>query len=306
MSNNVIQWRSCGNAPELLAAISPWGDGTETGSAGDRFLYRGQACLKWPLMPTAFREGNQIYTENGWVKLPRPTNREQIRAEFETLKTFFQIGDRNGLRMPEDSQTLRHKLKQVEASLVDDDTIHWPPRELLSLLALAQHYGLPTRLLDWTTDPYVAAYFAARSQRDRKSSDDTEIAVLRMAADVLESAAEPWTGLSEEDLSMQLVTAPAADNPNLFAQRGVFTYLEKEDGYVGADGVKRFALEDVLRGVYEDDGDGLIQGFALPCTECNHLLDCLARAGYSTARLFPGFVGVVQQIEESREPRSAT
>lgn len=43
-------------------------------------------------------------------------------------------------------------------------------------LAIAQHHGLPTRFMDWTTNPLVALYFAVRNTNSR--SGDSAVYVL--------------------------------------------------------------------------------------------------------------------------------
>jgi len=42
------------------------------------------------------------------------------------------------------------------------------PEDKLSWLALMQHYGIPTRLLDFSYSPYIALYFALRERSENE------------------------------------------------------------------------------------------------------------------------------------------
>lgn len=231
--------------------------------------------------------------------------KNQIWCEFLLLKCFFEIADRQGLRLADDSQILRAKLQEWTVYLnnlclvependkndEEEKLASWPPRILLSLMALAQHSRIPTRLLDWTWSPYVAAYFAATNALRAHPNERPEylcVWVLFAAMfDLLESVIPGRQ-------TIVLVTVPTAQNANLRSQQGLFLLHRPQRGEIKANGIFHCTpLEQKLNGPLYS-----LEKLMLPVSEASELLRLLASQGVHGASMFPGFEGVAASIQE--------
>src|ERR1700739_1556162 len=58
-------------------------------------------------------------------------------------------------------------------------------KEELEWMALMRHHGAPTRLLDWTRSPYVAAFFAIAEAREDEESAIWAIDITPVGAEAI-------------------------------------------------------------------------------------------------------------------------
>ncbi|MBN1547189.1 MAG: FRG domain-containing protein, partial [Syntrophaceae bacterium] len=165
--------------------------------------------------------------------------------------------------------------------------------------ALAQHYGVPTRLLDWSDRPLVAAFFAARSAA--KNPSGKLLSVWALNLDWIINVAFPDARPAQKirKMSVYVVTAPRATNPNLHAQGGVFT----TENLVKKDFPKKVAVSSVNVMVQKKWKAKkyvrpVMAHVTLPGGEAKKLLRLLNQIQINSATIFPGYQGVAKSLEE--------
>ena len=115
----------------------------------------------------------------------------------------------------------------------------------LDKLVLARHYGLPTRLLDWTTSPLAAAFFAVAEDPDPKFNADMVIHHLRTkAADYTADATDAF------EIKEVKFVLPNFVSPRIAAQSGLFSVHPKPTEAWSDPRIKRHIIPAAARGFF--------------------------------------------------------
>lgn len=208
--------------------------------------------------------------------------RGQADARWELLPGYLRLS-----KAPSEA-TLLKRFKQSAAMLID-----MTPQQSFDWLFLLQHYGVPTRLLDWSESPLVALYFAVE---DSTSNVDGALWQLRPSAlnknahinnededDYIPSFEdEELSGYSVESLSqnrrlqlLPVATIATRNNARIQAQLGVFTIHHRE----------QIPIERV------GDSSHIVK-YTIPATEKEKIARQLRVLGISRFQLFPELASV--------------
>jgi hypothetical protein len=196
--------------------------------------------------------------------------------DWPLLPKIARITLRSGMDLLATERSLLEEFKLQAPSLVD-----LVPETDWEWLSLAQHYGMATRLLDWTTNPLAALWFTVHEPPvERKPGvvwvfDPAEDDQVRQS-----SATSPFTG------ERTRVLQPKHIAKRIIAQSGWFTvhkYLRKRKAFVPLERQSRY--------------QSVLTKITVPSDAFASIRYGLAQCGVNAASLLTDLVGICAHLE---------
>lgn len=286
---------------EFLARLRQSNDAWwKNGSRASSWVFRGVGDAdNWRLVPSAWRKTQnrlhplivkikaaelEIECDNGLNLIARCYFEWQA-AEREALFQFAERANAAGFRV--NPKAYSKECSPLAMRRAQNFTFPSPPPDI-ELMALAQHHSIPTRLLDWSENPMVAAFFAAFSSAGRE--DARNICVWALDTSCAQQAENRG---SAGRFRLRLHTPSRSENLYLHSQEGVLTeLLDAEKHFFEYDDWP--SLEDAFEGM--DSAHPVLIGHTLDIEHVPRLLTLLEREGVNSAMLMPSLDHVSKSV----------
>ncbi len=288
----------CKSANDIIDCLDPenfiWREKAEK-----HWIFRGQKNARWKLTPPAFRPNTQLDYHQRTKKAPLSNIEDQNRLEHRALNQFFRMAREVGEEAPEYCLTLSTQngpCKEVAPTFRNGA---WPPAFLMPAMAMAQHSGIPTRLLSFTYKPLYALFFAAMDAF-RDPEPKTQIAVWGIDIDFL------YTVNKRIYNRFEFVTLPGKDDRHLDNQYGVFVLDRSLNQYWPR---LRPDYDQILSDLHEQHNDSPmyedsippVYKLIVPVKEACEILIQLAEKDVTGAHLKPSYPEIAAWLKFKRQ-----